>query len=115
MTLKKGRGESNKKLWLRLRSELKTAEITEAYVSADDVYVDGLCHADGSVVINPQHQTVDTVIHELLHRIYPERSERSIRRTTTILRKTLTDKEVQEFYEEYRRRRKKGKPRSADI
>jgi len=115
MTLKKGRGENNKKLWLRLRSELKTAEITEAYVSANDVYVDGLCHADGSVVINPQHQTVDTVIHELLHRIYPERSERSIRRTTTILRKTLTDKEVQEFYEEYRRRRKKGKPRSADL
>jgi len=115
MTLKKDRGESNKKLWLRLRSELKAAEITEAYVSANDVYVDGLCHADGSVVINPQHQTVDTVIHELLHRIYPERSERSVRRTTTILRKTLTDKEVQEFYEEYRRRRKKGKPRSADL
>ena len=115
MTLKKDRGESNKKLWLRLRSELETAKITEAYVSSEDVYVDGLCHADGSVVINPQHQTVDTVIHELLHRIYPERSERSIRRTTTILRKTLTDKEVQQFYEKYKRRRKKGKPRSADL
>ena len=115
MTLKKICGESNKKLWLRLRSELDTAKITEAYVSSEDVYVDGLCHADGSVVINPQHQTVDTVIHELLHRIYPERSERSIRRTTTILRKTLTDKEVQQFYEKYKRRRKKGKPRSADL
>ena len=115
MTLKKICGENNKKLWLRLRSELDTAKITEAYVSSEDVYVDGLCHADGSVVINPQHQTVDTVIHELLHRIYPERSERSIRRTTTILRKTLTDKEVQQFYEKYKRRRKKGKPRSADL
>ena len=98
-------------LWLRVVAELGAAPITEAYIAADDLTVDGVCE-DGRVVINPSHQTVDTVIHELLHRLYPERSERSIKRTTTELRAVLTDDEVETFYGEYKRRRKKGRRRA---
>jgi hypothetical protein len=115
MTLKKKRKSSNKKLWLSLWAELGAAPITEAYLSSDDTYVEGLCDSDGSVTVNPAHSTIDTVIHELLHRMYPERSERSIRRTTSMLRETLSDSEVQLFYEEYKRRRKHGRPRKADV
>tara|TARA_R100001086_G_scaffold70468_1_gene33680 strand:+ start:618 stop:965 length:348 start_codon:yes stop_codon:yes gene_type:complete len=115
MTLKKKRKSVNKKLWLSLWAELGAAPITEAFLSSDDTYVEGLCDIDGSVTVNPAHNTVDTVIHELLHRMYPERSERSVRRTTSMLRKTLSDNEVQLFYEEYKRRRKHGRPRKADV
>jgi len=103
-------------LWLRVVAELGAAPVIEAYISAaeDDEYIDGLCEG-GDVVINPAHQTVDTVIHELLHRIYPHRTERSIRRSVTILRRSLDDAEVIAFYAEYKRRRRTGRPRSADL
>jgi len=103
-------------LWLRVVAELGAAPVTEAYISTkkQDEYIDGLCEG-GDVIINPAHQTVDTVIHELLHRIYPQRSERSIRRSVTMLRQSLSDDEVQAFYAEYLRRRRKGQPRSADL
>ena len=115
MTVKKKRTNVDKDLWLRLWAELGAAPITEAFLSSEDTYVEGLCDTDGSVTVNPAHNTVDTVIHELLHRMYPERSERSVRRTTSMLRKTLSDNEVQLFYEEYKRRRKYGRPRKADV
>jgi|GEM_PF-4929796 hypothetical protein len=108
------RGEHHKKLWDRLCSELLVAPLTEAYIVSADHYVDGMCE-DGSITIAPHHHVVDTVIHELLHRIYPERSERSIRRTTTMLRKTLTDDEVLWFYDEYQKRKRTGEQRSTDV
>ena len=107
-------GAKNKHLWSRLCVELGAAPITEAYLSSEYEYVDGLCDK-GSITIAPHNHIVDTVIHELLHRIYPERSERSIRRTTSLLRKQLTDDEVQWFYDEYQRRKHIGKPRDADV
>jgi len=114
MTRKKALGASNKRLWLRIWAELGSGSVTEAFLSSKDSYIDGMC--DGTqITVNPVHPVVDTLIHELLHRMYPDRSERSVRRTTSMLRKTLTDDEVQLFYEEYQRRRKRGRPRSGDI
>lgn len=108
------RGEHHKRLWKLVCKELTRTPMTEAYLSSDDSYVYGMCE-DESITIAPHHHVVDTVIHELLHRIYPERSERSVRRTTTMLRKTLTDEEVQWFYDEYQRRKQTGKARNADL
>ena len=67
---KTGLGAKNKNLWLRLCVELGAAPITEAYLSSDYEYVDGMCES-GSITIAPHNHTVDTVIHELLHRLYP--------------------------------------------
>ena len=102
-------------LWLRLWAELGAAPIVEAYLTAPGETVHGVCIDGDAVVINPVPATVDTILHELLHRVYPDRSERSIRRTTTQLRKFLPDDEVQLFYAEYCRRRKKGRSRRADV
>ena len=101
-------------LWLRLWAELGAAPITEAYLVAKDAQVDGVC-VGRDIVINPSHQTVDTVVHELLHRMFPTRSERSIRRTVTTLRNILSDDEIQLFSAEYLRRKKPGRPRRADL
>ena len=111
---RKGRGEGSKKLWLRLCVALGAAPINEAYVSStENEYIDGFCELkNGSITIAPHTHVVDTVIHELLHRMYPDRSERSVRRSTSMLLKTLTDEDVQWFYEEYQRRKITGKARN---
>ena len=64
-------GAKNKHLWSRLCVELGAAPITEAYLSSEYEYVYGLCDK-GSITIAPHNHIVDTVIHELLHRIYEE-------------------------------------------
>ena len=51
-------------------------------------------------------EVVDTIIHELLHRLYPHGSERYIKNRTSYLMKRMTDEEVQLLYDEYQRRRK---------
>jgi len=51
-------------------------------------------------------EVVDTIIHELLHRLYPHWSERYIKNRTSYLMKRMTDEEVQLLYDEYQRRRK---------
>ena len=102
-------------VWLRVVAELGAANIVERYIEADGQHVDGLCEGD-KITVAPHHQTVDTVIHELLHRLYPDRSERSIRRTTTQLRRVITDDEVQSFYDEYNRRKTRNRtPYRADL
>jgi hypothetical protein len=55
------------------------------------------------------HQTVDTVLHELLHRLHPAWSESYVRRTTTYLRRKMTEQETVMFFEEYQRRAKRRK------
>ena len=110
---KTGRGENHKALFFRLIAELGAAPITEAFIKSKTESIDGLCEG-GSITIAPHSHTVDTVIHELLHRLFPMRSERSIRRTTSILIKRLSDDEVQWFYDEYQRRKTKGKARGVD-
>ena len=107
------RGGTHNALFFRLGAELGAAPITEAFITSETELIDGLCEG-GSITIAPHNHIVDTVIHELLHRLYPMRSERSIRRTTSQLRKTLTDEEVQFFYDEYQRRKKTGKPRGVE-
>ena len=111
--LKKGRGEKNKALFFRLVAELGAAPITEAFIKSKTETIDGLCEG-GSITIAPHNHIVDTVIHELLHRVFPMRSERSIRRTTSLLLKQLTDDEVQYFYDEYQRRKRTGKARDIE-
>lgn len=61
--------------------------------------------------VNPVWSVVDTVLHELLHRMHPEWSEVYVRRTTTYLLKRMTDEEVQTFYDEYQQRAKKRRRR----
>ena len=107
------RGENGKALFFRLVAELGAAPITEAFIKSETEIIDGLCEG-GSITIAPHNHTVDTVMHELLHRMFPMRSERSIRRTTSMLRKQLTDEEVQWFYDEYQRRKRKGKARNVE-
>ncbi len=93
---------------VRVWAEIGAGKITEAFIRDRGHFTDGyICN--GHITINPAHQTVDTLIHEILHRLHPEWSERYVRRTTTYLRNRMTDEETLAFYGEYQRRAKRRK------
>lgn len=96
---------SHESLLLRVCAELGAGRISEAFIHDPGFQTDGLTD-DGSkhITINPAHQTIDTVIHEILHRLYPAWSERYVRNRTAWLRNRMSDAEVQTFYAEYQRR-----------
>lgn len=97
-------------LMVRVWAELGAGRITEAFIRDGKAFTDGYC-IGGHITVNPVHQTVDTVIHELLHRLNPEWSEAYVRRTTSYLRNRMTDEETVAFYDEYCKRAKKRKSR----
>jgi hypothetical protein len=68
-------------------------------------------HKSKHIAINPVWSTVDTLIHELLHRLYPQWSENYVRRTTTYLLRRMTDDEAIAFYNEYELRARRVKVR----
>lgn len=103
-------------LMVQVWAELGAGRIVEKFISDPQHFVDGETSGNGHITINPAHQTCDTVIHEILHRLHPNWSETYVRRTTTYLRRRMTDAETEAFYSEYQKRvkRRKGKRVSAD-
>ena len=95
-------------LLVKVWAELGAGNITEAFLKDKHAFTDGFTNGK-HITVNPAHQTCDTVIHEILHRLYPEWSERYVRRTTTWLRRRMTDDETLAFYNEYQSRVKKTK------
>jgi hypothetical protein len=99
---------------VRVWAELGAGKITEAYIVDREgrarVFTHGVMD-EGSkhITINPVHAVVDTVIHEILHRLEPEWDENYVRRTTSFLRTRMTDGETQAFYDEYQRRKRRRK------
>ena len=57
-------------------------------------------------VVEPVPQNMDTLIHELLHRLYPEWSENYVRNRTSFLMKRLSKDEVAVIHDEYNKRKK---------
>lgn len=92
----------------RVWAEIGAGRITEAFIRDGRLMTDGY-YSNGHITVNPAHQTVDTVIHEILHRLHPQWSEPYIRRTTTYLRRRMSDEEVQAMYSEFQKRARKRK------
>lgn len=107
MNTKRSRHES---LLVRVCAELGAGRISEGFIADPGFQTDGLTDdASHHITINPAHQTVDTVIHELLHRLYPAWSEVYVRNRTAFLRNRLSDAQVQTIYAEYQKRVKRLK------
>ncbi len=56
------------------------------------------------ITVNPAHSIVDTLIHEALHEIHPEWTERMVRTNTTRVMRKMSPEQVWAIYSEYRRR-----------
>lgn len=61
-------------------------------------FIHGLAWPDGTVRINLAPSVVQTVVHELLHRMRPTWTERAVRAKTTRLIKQLSDAEIDRLY-----------------
>ena len=72
-------------------------------------YISPFYNGKGHITVNPVHQTVDTLIHECLHRAFPSWAESYVRRTTTYVRKRMSDDEIQAMYAEFQKRARKRK------
>jgi hypothetical protein len=67
-------------------------------------YTEGMWHEGGRIVVNVQPHVVDTVIHEVLHEMFQQYSERAICSLTGKLMKQLSEDEIQAVYNAYRRK-----------
>lgn len=100
-------------LYEQILGELERGRITERYIVVPGLKVEGLTDPDGAITINPAHGIVDTVVHELLHRLHPEWSERYVRRTTSLIVNQLTDDDIEGFWRAYCRIVKPRKSRKS--
>jgi len=86
---------------VRVLTEFGAGHIREAYIDDDDSnYVHGTEEA-GHIVINPAPAIVDTLIHEILHRLYPAWPERVVAQKTSWLMNRMSHQEVKAIYREY--------------
>lgn len=93
----------------RVWAELGAGRITSAFIKDGRSLTDGYYNGNGHIYVNEQHQAIDTLIHEILHRLQPQWAESYVRRTTTYLRRRMSDDEVQAMYAEFQKRARKRK------
>lgn len=79
--------------------------IYEGYIRDAECFVDG-CFEGERVVVNPIPSTVDTILHELIHRLRPEWSERVVVARARKFLQQMSDDDIQRVYYAYQRRKK---------
>ena len=95
-----------------LTEEFGKGRIYEATLITDDgAHLMGLCDQEkGTVTIDPKVSIVSTLLHELIHRKYPEWSERKVRLAEVRALRQLSQKDIQTWYQRYRRAVRKRRP-----
>lgn len=84
-------------------AHLHQIKVVERYLpktAASRVY--GYTFPDGHIEVNAVQSIVDTVIHELLHSLYPHYGEWTVKRLTTRICRAMTDAETLAFYNAYK-------------
>lgn len=101
------RASKDDQLFASVLLELQAGWIKEEFMPRSSTYrfVHGECTRQGEIRVNPVHVILDTLIHELLHRLHPKWSESYVRRTTTYLRRRMNDDEAKQLYAEYQRQK----------
>jgi hypothetical protein len=94
---KKRKAPTRDPLLLELVAGLGAGGIEIGPIHMDGELLHGLC--EGSrVYVDPTVSTVDTLLHELAHRMRPEWSERTVRARTAKLMGQLTRAEMDRIY-----------------
>jgi len=94
-------------LLLVVADEMKKGRITEMHLEGDSGVFDGVCENDGRIFVDPVPGTVDTAIHEVLHRRFPKWGERRVSDTASNLVYGMTAQERRIMFALYRRVAKK--------
>lgn len=95
-----------------LTAEFSKGRIYEATLITDDgAHLEGLCdHTNGSITVDPKVSIVSVLLHELIHRKYPEWSEARVRRAELRALRQLSQHDIQIWYRRYRRAVRKRRP-----
>jgi hypothetical protein len=95
-----------------LETELANGRIYEATLITDDgAHLMGLCdHAKGAITIDPKVAIVSTLLHELIHRKFPNWSEQRVRKAEVYALRQLSQQDIQTWYRRYRRAVRKRRP-----
>ena len=95
-----------------LEAELSNGRIYEATLVTDDgAHLLGMCdHANGAITIDPKVAIVSTLLHELIHRKYPDWSEARVRKAEISALKQLSQHDIQTWYRRYKRAVRKRRP-----
>jgi len=84
---------------LEVAAAIGAGRITIASIQmGENEHVHGLTWSDGSIVINPMVDMVDTAIHECLHRMRPKWRESTVKARTTKIMRQLSHAEVECLY-----------------
>lgn len=81
-----------KRLYKRILKDLPDVSIELAWMAGKRGHLSG-----DTVTVNPAYDIADTIIHEMLHRIYPEWDEAQVLTATGNIMDILTDAEVGEI------------------
>ena len=100
---------SHEALLAEVLAACHTTPIVERYIRDDEEHVFG-CVEGAAVHVNPAPSTVDTLIHEIVHRLHPRWTEAYVRRRAWALVTRMTTEEVEAAYRLYRRRKRNGRP-----
>ena len=93
-----------------LVQEFRRGGIVEAPIEAPGEHVDGLCEGQ-RIFVNPAPQTVETLLHELLHRRYPRWGEKRVDKTTKRLVYYMDANSIQTWHRRFKRAaRKRSRP-----
>src|SRR5574338_332921 len=92
--------QSKPALLVQVLTEIGKGRIFEGYIPDKHEFIHGEC--DGkSIRVNPAIATVDTLIHEALHRVNPAWAEPYVRNRTSFLLRRMSDEQIQQLYETY--------------
>lgn len=89
-------------IMLRLMTLLGETEVSEGYVNKEakrDIY--GYLAPNGTIVVNPVPHIVDTLLHELLHKLHPTYTEQAVRSLVGKLMKQASDEDLCAIYDMY--------------
>lgn len=103
--------EARAALLLAVTDEMKRGRITEMHLSegADKSIYHGLAEPHGHIYVDPAPDTLDTAVHECLHRRFPRWSEKRVTDTATRLVFGMTGAERRKLFALYQRVAKKRK------
>lgn len=86
-------------LLLELVAAIGAGNIEIGPLHDDAEFTHGIARGDGSIRIFEGLNTVETAIHECVHRVRPEWSERAVRAKTTRIMRQLSHREIDKIYE----------------
>ena len=86
-------------LVLEIAAAIGAGNIEIGPIHVEGEFVHGYTFKNGTVRIDPVASVVDSLVHELTHRLRPDWTERAVKCKTTQIMRQLSYKEIDKLYE----------------